>query len=130
MTESPPNMLPQAEAEPPPRAGLTIVKAVVLLSCFSFNLSLSVLTITLPEIAAEFNVTESTAAWVTVAPMLTSAVCTPGFGRLSDEHGPRTFWLAGVLLVLLGTFFCAIAPSLPGRSARAPRHGAEIRNGS
>jgi MFS family permease len=106
--------LPQAD---PPRVGLNVVKAVVLLSCFSFNLSLSVLTITLPEIAAEFNVTESIAAWVTVAPMLTSAVCTPGFGRLSDEHGPRPFWLAGVVLVLLGTFFCAIAPSLTGRLA-------------
>ena len=60
---------------------------MVLLAAFSTNLTLTILTIALAPIALDLHVSIGDVAWVTLAPMVVSAVVTPAAGRLADRAG-------------------------------------------
>ncbi len=65
----------------------------------------------LPSIArdlGEFNAI----SWVVTAYLLSSTAATPIFGKLSDLYGRRRLLLAGLLIFILGSVACALAPSM------------------
>lgn len=49
--------------------------------------------------------------WVATAAMLASAVIVPIIGKLSDLYGRRTFYLAGLVVFMLGALVCGLAPN-------------------
>lgn len=89
------------------------VLAVVLLAAFSTNLTLTILTIALAPIALDLHVSISDVAWVTLAPMVVSAVVTPAAGRIADRWGRKKTWFLGVSVATVGMLASGLAPSLP-----------------
>ncbi len=51
-------------------------------------------------------------AWVMTAYVLAATVSTPVLGQLGDIHGRRPVFLASLLLFVVGTAVCGIAPSI------------------
>lgn len=91
-----------------PRAALT----AVVLSTIAANLTLTILAIALRPIAVELDSTVDAAGWLTVAPLLVSALVAPASGRASDRFGARLVWIAGSVILLVSLVLSAIAPSM------------------
>jgi EmrB/QacA subfamily drug resistance transporter len=51
-------------------------------------------------------------SWVVTAYLLSATVATPLFGKLSDIHGRRAMMLIAVVIFLVGSLACALAPSM------------------
>ena len=52
-------------------------------------------------------------AWVTTAFLITSTICVPVWGKLSDTHGRKPLFLAAIAVFLAGSALCAFAVSMP-----------------
>jgi EmrB/QacA subfamily drug resistance transporter len=52
-------------------------------------------------------------AWVTTAFLITSTICVPVYGKLSDTHGRKPLFLAAIAIFLTGSALCALAASMP-----------------
>jgi MFS family permease len=49
--------------------------------------------------------------WITTSQVLATVVCTPVLARLGDIHGHRRLLRIGVIIAVVGTVVCAIAPN-------------------
>ncbi|MFW6049532.1 MAG: MFS transporter [Myxococcota bacterium] len=76
------------------------ILAAVSLAGFATNLTLTVLTIAVKPIASHFGGTASDAAWITIGPMVVTAVLTPAASRAADTYGRKRVWLAGFGLAI------------------------------
>lgn len=85
---------------------------VVLLAAFTTNLTLTILTIALVPIAEHFAASVSDAAWITLAPIVVTAVLTPAAGRAADRFGRKRVWMSGFVVSILGIAASGVAPSL------------------
>ena len=61
--------------------------AVCLATMFLVRLEVSVLTLVVPPIAAEFSTSLEVAAWVIYAPAFAATMCAPAVGKLADMYG-------------------------------------------
>jgi EmrB/QacA subfamily drug resistance transporter len=68
---------------------------------FASTFPITILTVSLASIAAEFGTRETTMAWVVAAPMLVSAVALPLLGKLGDLRGHRRVFLLGTAAATL-----------------------------
>jgi MFS family permease len=91
-----------------PRAAL----GAVVLSTVAANLTLTILAIALKPIAIELDSTVDAAGWLTVAPILVSALVAPASGRASDRFGARVVWIMGSSVLLVSLVLSALAPSM------------------
>lgn len=66
-----------------------------LAGTFATSFPITILTISLGDIAREFDVRATTIAWVLSAPLLLSAVALPLLGKLGDLYGHRRVFLLG-----------------------------------
>jgi EmrB/QacA subfamily drug resistance transporter len=73
----------------------TWVLIAALTGVFAASFPITILAISLTSIAREFDVSETTIAWVISAPVLLSAVALPLLGKLGDLHGHRRVFLIG-----------------------------------
>ena len=66
-------------------------------------------------------------SWVATAAMLVSAITVPIVGKLSDLYGRRGFYLAGLVVFMVGSVVCGFAGSFWVLVARprdpGPGHG-------
>jgi MFS family permease len=88
-----------------------------LAGVFATSFPITILTISLTSIAAEFAVSETTIAWVISAPVLLSAVALPLLGKLGDLYGHRRVFLSGFAAACAAAVATACAwdaPSLIG----------------
>lgn len=95
----------------------TWVLVAALAGVFATSFPITILTISLSAIAAEFGVRETTIAWVISAPVLLSAVALPVLGKLGDLHGHRRVFLTGFAAAAVAAVATACAwdaPSLIG----------------
>lgn len=85
----------------------------VLITCligvFATSFPVTILTVSLGDIARDFGTTETTISWVVSAPMLAGAVALPMLGRLGDIIGQRRVFLAGFALASLSAVLTAFA---------------------
>lgn len=51
-------------------------------------------------------------SWIFTAYMLTSIICIPIFGKLSDMYGRKYFYILGVIIFLLGSILCGLSKSM------------------
>jgi MFS family permease len=75
--------------------------------------STSAVTVALPELAAELEVSAPTAAWMVSGYAVALAVATPTHGRLADMVGIRLPLVLGVAAMSLGALVAALAPTFP-----------------
>ncbi|MCP5028095.1 MAG: MFS transporter [Actinomycetia bacterium] len=83
----------------------------VLLAVISFSSSMTIVSASLPAIAADLNSSESTLAWSVTGLFLVMAVATPILGRLGDIRGHRQLFLVGAAVLTLATGACGLAPN-------------------
>lgn len=65
----------------------------------------------LPTLGAELGDIEHL-PWIVSAYLLAAAISTPVFGKLSDIHGRRRILLVALGFFLVGSVFCALAPTM------------------
>jgi EmrB/QacA subfamily drug resistance transporter len=86
--------------------GPWVVLAASLLGVFTASFTITVLTVSLPEIADDLGSTASVLTWAITAPSLAMAVLGPIAGKLSDRLGARPVYLWSLVGV---TVFSAAA---------------------
>ncbi|MFW5875744.1 MAG: MFS transporter [Myxococcota bacterium] len=89
------------------------VLSAVSLAGFATNLTLTMLTIAVKPIAAYFEDSASDAAWITIGPMVVTALLTPAASRAADTYGRKRVWLGGFGLAIVGIVLSGAAWSLP-----------------
>lgn len=52
-------------------------------------------------------------SWVFTIFILTSTAIVPVIGKLSDLYGRKRFYIFGLVMFLVGSLLCGIAPSMP-----------------
>jgi EmrB/QacA subfamily drug resistance transporter len=62
-------------------------------------------------------------SWVVTAYLLSNTVATPLFGKLSDIHGRRRMMLVAIVIFLVGSVACALAPNMPALIAARTLQG-------
>lgn len=62
----------------------------------------------MPRIVAELGGVEHY-SWLATAAMLVSAITVPVVGKLSDLYGRRAFYLAGLVIFMLGSVICGLS---------------------
>lgn len=87
----------------------TWVLVAGLAGMFTATFPITILTVSLGSIAAEFGARETTVAWVIAAPMLLSAVALPLLGKLGDLRGHRRVFLAGYAAATVTAALTALA---------------------
>jgi len=71
----------------------------------------SIVTVALPSIATDLQLSSTSLTWVLNAYALTFAGCLPLAGRLGDLYSPRRVFLTGIVLFTLASLACGLAYS-------------------
>ncbi|MQA01906.1 MAG: DHA2 family efflux MFS transporter permease subunit [Streptosporangiales bacterium] len=87
------------------------VIGVLLVSTFVVVLNETIMSVALPVIMKDLNVTASVGQWLTAGFLLTMAVIIPITGFLIRKVPTRTLYLAAMTLFSIGTLVAAISPS-------------------
>ncbi len=53
-------------------------------------------------------------AWATTAYLITATISTPLYGKLSDLHGRKPYFLAAISIFIVGSILCTLATSMYG----------------
>ncbi|QIV87699.1 DHA2 family efflux MFS transporter permease subunit [Glutamicibacter mishrai] len=116
MTSEPTKTEPQAS--PPQSAqaalstkALTGIIAALALAAFMMILNETVLTVALPGIMADMNITAATGQWLTTGFLLTMSVVIPTTGFLLQRFNHRSLFMFAIISFLVGTVIAVIAPS-------------------
>jgi MFS family permease len=88
-----------------------LVLTLLLGSQFMLSIDFSILNVALPAIGKDLHVSAAALPWVATAFALPSAGFTLLFGRLGDLAGRRLLFLAGLVLLAVGSLVGGFAPS-------------------
>src|SRR5690625_1172512 len=94
-------------------AQVKLVIGVLLIASFVMILNETVMSVALPRLMTEFEVSAATAQWLTTAFMLTMAVVIPTTGLILTRFSTRSVFLAAMGTFTAGTALAAIAPVFP-----------------
>jgi EmrB/QacA subfamily drug resistance transporter len=83
----------------------------VLAAMFLATLDQTIVAPALPTIGARLGDADFL-PWIVSAYLLTSTAVTPLYGKLSDIYGRRPVLIGGLLIFLVGSVMCALAPSM------------------
>ena len=80
----------------------------VLGGLFSVNVTITILAVAMPRMAADFHTTQNTMTWAVTAPLLAFGVAAPAMGKAGDIWGHRRIFVAG----MAGAAICAVLTAL------------------
>jgi EmrB/QacA subfamily drug resistance transporter len=83
----------------------------IMLAMFLAALDQTIVATAMPTIGRELN-DVAHLPWVITAYLLASTAVTPLYGKLADIHGRRVTLLSGIVVFIVGSVACAVAPSL------------------
>jgi MFS family permease len=81
---------------------------VLSLGALDFGLEQSIILPALPELAAHYDASLTSASWLVTGFLLASVVSVPVFGRLGDLYGKRLMLLVALGAFALGSLICAL----------------------
>jgi len=91
-------------------------RIILLITCMSAFITpylASSVTVALSTINVDFGMPDQALLlWVTLAFMLTAAVFIVPFSRLADIHGRKTIYVAGLSIIVVSSFLCAVSNSV------------------
>ena len=94
-----------------PHSTKLMILGAVLLSLFLAALDQTIVATALPAIVRNFNGIDLV-SWVSTGYLLASTAMIPVYGKLSDMYGRKPVLLFGIVVFLLGSALCGIAPSI------------------
>ncbi len=114
-TDEKPKAQKAKHAEPKPRtlthAEIKTIVIGIMLTMFLGALDQTIVATALPTIGRHFNNLDDL-SWVVTAYLLTATASTPLYGKLSDIYGRRVIMLIAIVIFVVGSIACAIAPSM------------------
>jgi MFS family permease len=90
---------------------LWMVLGALMLSVLLASMEIPIIATALPTIVGEFEAFEKF-AWVGTAYIVTAAIGTPLFGKLSDLFGRRTIFQTALGIFVVGSLMCGMAQSM------------------
>jgi EmrB/QacA subfamily drug resistance transporter len=81
----------------------------VLVGLFASGFTITILAVSLADVAADLGASETSLTWTVTGPFLALAVTMPLFGKIGDVFGHRRVYLYGLAGFTLGTFLTALA---------------------
>jgi EmrB/QacA subfamily drug resistance transporter len=90
---------------------IMVVLSGLLLGMFLAALDQTIVSTAMRTIADELDGLTAQ-AWVTTAYLITSTVSTPLYGKLSDQYGRKPFYLAAIVIFIVGSVLCGLATSI------------------
>ena len=85
----------------------------VLSGLFAVGFTITVLAVSIPDIARDFDTDRTTLAWIVTGPFLAHALGMPLLGKVGDVYGHRRVYLLGFGLFAVFTGLTALAWSAP-----------------
>ncbi len=99
----------------PHRQILTILSGLML-GMFLAALDQTIVSTSIRTIADDLHGL-SQQAWATTAYLITSTIATPLYGKLSDLHGRKPYYLAAISVFVVGSVLCTFSTSMTGLAA-------------
>ena len=100
-----------AAAPPLDHAAIRAIVCGILLAAFLSALEQTIVAPALPTMARSLGDAENL-SWVVTAYLLAATAITPLFGKLSDIHGRRVMMLIAIVIFIVGSVVCALAPNM------------------
>src|ERR1700710_3282890 len=100
------------DAAPLTGSALTIGTIALSLATFMNVLDTSIANVSLPAIAGDLGVSPEQGTWVITSFGVANAISLPLTGWLSQRYGQVRLFTASVLLFVIASILCALAPSL------------------
>src|SRR5215212_6243143 len=103
---------PATSAAPAPLSGATLALGTVALSLATFMnvLDTSIANVSIPAMAGDLGVSPSQGTWVITSFAVANAISVPLTGWLTQRYGPVRLFVASVLLFVLASWLCGLAP--------------------
>lgn len=96
--------------KPHPLAGHPwLVLSTVMVGTLLIGLDRTVVNLALPKIISDFDITVSTAAWISTAYIISNAIFVPVFGKLGDLFGNRIIYLWSFIGFIAVSMFAGLA---------------------
>src|SRR5438045_111983 len=105
---------PAAPAAHPPLHGTPLVLGTVALSLATFMnvLDTSIANVSIPAISGDLGVSPSQGTWVITSFAVANAISVPLTGWLTQRFGPVRLFIASILLFVVASWLCGLAPSI------------------
>ncbi|MFI5960371.1 MDR family MFS transporter [Cryptosporangium sp. NPDC051539] len=87
--------------------------ALLLVSTFVVIFNETVMSLALPHLMTDLDISASTAQWVTTGFLLTMSVVIPATGFIMERFSVRQIYIAAMVLFSTGTLVAALAPGFP-----------------
>jgi EmrB/QacA subfamily drug resistance transporter len=101
----------QAQSAPLSHEDIRSILIGIMLAMFLAALDQTIVATAMPTIGRELGDVVHL-PWVVTAYLLASTAVTPLYGKLADIHGRRVVLLSGIVVFVVGSVACALAPSL------------------
>ena len=106
--------VPEARSTPDQIAARNrLVIGILIISAFVVILNETIMSVALPTLMIDLNISAATAQWLTTGFLLTMAVVIPVTGYLMQRFPTRQIYLLAMSLFVGGTLLAAIAPGFP-----------------
>src|SRR6185437_12325335 len=104
----------KADGSPPALHGGTLALATVAVSLATFMnvLDTSIANVSIPAMSGDLGVSPDQGTWVITSFGVANAISLPLTGWLTQRYGQVRLFTASVLLFVLASFLCGLAPSL------------------
>src|SRR5947209_12708381 len=89
---------------------MVIISALMLVMLLA-ALDQTIVSTALPRIATDLHGLNKI-SWVATAYLLTSAITTPIYGKLSDQLGRKKIFQTAIVIFLIGSIMCGIAQTM------------------
>ena len=94
-----------------PRRQVILTMGGVMMGLFLASLDQTIVGTALPRIVADLGGFELY-AWVATAYMVASTVIVPIVGRLTDMYGRKWFYVAGLIIFMVGSLLCGLSQTM------------------
>jgi DHA2 family multidrug resistance protein len=89
------------------------VTLALMLGILTQGLNFGTLNVALPSMMTNLRADIETIQWVVTSFMVTRTVIMPTVGWVAAVAGPRTFYLGGLLVYIIGSVLCGLSWSVP-----------------
>src|SRR5690606_31816014 len=76
-------------------------------------LNTTMITVALPAIQKDFQLSSTDISWLIASYFIISAIFTPLIGKLSDIYGRKLILLIGLALVVVSSILAPLSPNMP-----------------